>query len=168
MDLGATSYIAETGQLKRLEKRVAKVNKKWGGYADGEQNEREPQNFLINVRGCSTTVYPVLAPFDDLFQKLFEHVLSHPLASTLQIMENQMMEALCPMEGLTAERQKQKVDALKDLQSTERAEQKKRLAQRNESSQATKGSGALMAKSSGGDSAFPGLGSLGEALDNDK
>jgi len=57
MDLRSYSVFEETGRMTGLELRAAERATRWAGYADPAKGEEEPQNFFLNIRGCSLTVY---------------------------------------------------------------------------------------------------------------
>lgn len=137
MDLGSTSIIQESKQKTRLERRVAERNKKWVGYADEALGEDEPENFFLNIRGCTASTYPVLRRFVTTFEKLFNQVLADQLPGELQTMENSMVEAMFPIERLTKAQKDEKEaeeKAEKARKAREARQKKKNLAEREDES----------------------------------
>lgn len=100
MDFGGKmSFEGSGGHTTRLERRVAKTNDWWAGYADPKMGEEEPENFLLNIRGCSQMQYPVLRNFTDTFESLSGRVLKGQLPTELREMEIEMMQTMYPIEG---------------------------------------------------------------------
>lgn len=97
MDLGATRTIQRTGRMTMLKHRAAQTTKNWKGYADPSNGEREPENFFLNIRGCSPVQYPVLNEFEDTFASLFSRSLKTQLPNELKAMEIEMTQAMYPI-----------------------------------------------------------------------
>ncbi|KAH9918641.1 uncharacterized protein B0H18DRAFT_937670 [Fomitopsis serialis] len=97
MDLKSSSAFEETGRMTRRELRAAERATRWAGYADPAMGEEEPQNFFLNIRGCSSTVYPVLEPFAHTFQSILSHDPDSQLPAPLKAMEIATVEAMFPL-----------------------------------------------------------------------
>ncbi|OBZ66974.1 hypothetical protein A0H81_13300 [Grifola frondosa] len=77
MDLGAKSTFARTSRRVKLTYGKAERGDKghtWSGYATNAKDEAE--RYCLNVRGHDAQVYPVVEPFEKVFDKLFDRVLA--------------------------------------------------------------------------------------------
>lgn len=96
MDLSAEKTFQENGRMKLLVKRAAEKPISWSGYV-----EDEPENILINVRGCSALQYPVLQQFSEPFGRIFKTMKASQVPEGLGELEERMMVAMYPTERLT-------------------------------------------------------------------
>ncbi|OBZ69610.1 hypothetical protein A0H81_10227 [Grifola frondosa] len=77
MDLGATSnFQGERSRIKLIYGKAKRGDKgsSWAGYADTDADEAE--RYCLNVRGHDAKVYPLIAKFEDIFDKLFHRILA--------------------------------------------------------------------------------------------
>lgn len=71
MDLGTSAAFQGTRRKSQVSYRVATTSNSWTGYANPSRGEVEPKNFFLNIRGLSSSEYPVLMGFEDSFEALF-------------------------------------------------------------------------------------------------
>ncbi|EIW87308.1 hypothetical protein CONPUDRAFT_87150 [Coniophora puteana RWD-64-598 SS2] len=108
MDLAAASHFEYSGgQNSWLRLRAAQkpARSSWAGYADPQRGEEEPESFFINVRGCSSTEYPLMrrSPFG-YFADFFRCLMEHDNPAELKDMEGGMLEAMDPFGGPAVDR----------------------------------------------------------------
>lgn len=96
MDLSAEETFHQNGRMKLLVKRAAEKMISWSGYI-----EDEPENILINVRGCSALQYPVLQQFSEPFGKIVKTMKASQVPEGLGELEERMMVAMYPTERQT-------------------------------------------------------------------
>jgi hypothetical protein len=121
MDLATNEHFgSSSGPMVELTQRAAlspfsqqlsesKRKKIWKGYAGGApDDDSEPSNFLLNIRGRNIAQYPVLADLgvESHFEALFQICLSHPWSAEFREAEQETMEEMCyhefPTRGPTA------------------------------------------------------------------
>lgn len=94
MDFRSKRSIKKTGRRTQLSLRAATKNKLWRGYATDD--EVEPVNFYIHVRGHSVSEYPVLQSFAEPLETLFSRAVNSDLPTDLKQMELVMHTAMNP------------------------------------------------------------------------
>lgn len=96
MDLCTSAPFQENGRRRLLVKRAAEKTIKWSGYI-----EDEPENILLNVRGCSALQYPVLHDFSEPFGRIITIMTERQPPGILGELEERMAVAMYPFERLT-------------------------------------------------------------------
>ncbi|EIM79028.1 uncharacterized protein STEHIDRAFT_164085 [Stereum hirsutum FP-91666 SS1] len=163
MDLSTEKTFQQNGRMKFLVKRAAEKTISWSGYiAD------EPENILINVRGCSALQYPVLDRFSEPFGKIFKTMKASQVPGVLGDLEERMMVAMYPIERLSKVQEAEQEKKKKEKAAENRKNKKAANAAKNTKDAKSTKSGRSKARAPKDDiqseESFPDLTDMREAL----